>query len=228
MSYEQSESIKEIAGALVAFHKAVGKIKKSSDNPFFKSKYADLSDILDAVEGPLDDAGLSVVQFPTLGGLVTQVSHVSGEWMRGEYAVSPKEANNPQALGSAITYARRYALSAALSLNVDNDDDGNAASAPQRPTVTHPLPKDDSPASSGEPPRSGEFRDMTLDIQDIEERKSKAGATYWQAVSADGFSFAFFKNYAALFQEGHSYACKFEVGEYNGREQLKLVSASEV
>lgn len=125
---EQSESIKEIAAALVSFHKEVGKVKKSETNPFFKSKYADLSSILDVIETPLNSAGLSFVQFP-IGEheLMTMLMHTSGEWIKGSYKMTPTK-NDPQGAGSVITYQRRYALGAILGLNIDIDDDGNKAS----------------------------------------------------------------------------------------------------
>lgn len=142
MSYEQSESIKELTAALIAFHKGIGKVKKDSSNPFFKSKYASLSNILDTVEQPLVENGLTVVQLPSGENiLTTQLMHSSGEWIRSDFPLAPKEVNNPQATGSAITYARRYALASVLSLNIDEDDDGNAASAPPaKPPYKVPPP----------------------------------------------------------------------------------------
>lgn len=127
---EHSESIKEIATALCKFHSEVGKIKKENTNPFFKSKYADLSSILDVIEEPLHKNGLSFVQFPVgENGMMTMLMHTSGEWMKGSYTMKPTK-NDPQGLGSVITYQRRYALGAILGLNIDEDDDGNAASKP--------------------------------------------------------------------------------------------------
>ena len=127
---EKSESIKELCTALVKFHSEVGKVKKAATNPFFKSKYANLSSILDIIEAPLCEAGLSFVQFPIgENELQTVLMHTSGEWMQGSYKMKPTK-NDPQGLGSAITYQRRYALGAILGLNIDEDDDGNAASKP--------------------------------------------------------------------------------------------------
>ncbi len=129
---EHSESIKEIATALCKFHAQVGKVKKDSKNPFFKSSYASLSSILDVVDEPLHTNGLSVVQFPTgQHELVTMILHVSGEWMRDSYDMKPTK-NDPQGLGSVITYQRRYALGAVLGLNIDDDDDGNKGSEPPK------------------------------------------------------------------------------------------------
>ena len=125
---EKSESIINISVALNGFHKSVGKIKKESTNPFFGKKYADLSDILDTINDPLVSNGLSVIQLPKDSNeLETILLHTSGEFISSTYKMIPVKSD-PQSLGSAITYQRRYALSAILSLNIDSDDDGNQAS----------------------------------------------------------------------------------------------------
>lgn len=124
----KSASIANIAKALVTFHGLVGKIPKDSNNPFFKSKYASLSDILDKIQDPLNKSGLAYSQFPGKEGLTTILIHAeSGEYMEDTYVVQPVKTD-PQSLGSAITYARRYSIGAILGLNIDEDDDGNAAS----------------------------------------------------------------------------------------------------
>lgn len=128
---EKSESIKEIATALCKFQGEVEKIKKSNENPFFKSKYANLTDILDVIREPLYVNGLSFVQFPTGEyELTTMLMHISGEWMRGSYKMEPTK-KDPQGLGSVITYQRRYALGAILGLNIDIDNDGNSGKKPK-------------------------------------------------------------------------------------------------
>lgn len=126
---EKSESIKNIAGALVKFQGLVGKIPKDSKNPFFKSSYASLPDILTVICQPLIDCALTISQFPSgQHELTTIVIHAdSGEYMMDTYSMKPSK-DDPQGLGSSITYQRRYAIGAILSLNIDNDDDGNAAS----------------------------------------------------------------------------------------------------
>jgi hypothetical protein len=146
----QSEEINELTTALIKFHVLVGKVAKSETNPFFKSKYASLSTILQAIDQPLIDCGLAVSQWPDgEHELATQVSHSSGQWMRSTYKMRPattwdkkqnewREQSDPQGDGSRITYQRRYALGAALSLNIDDDDDGNAATRPRRENVQVP------------------------------------------------------------------------------------------
>jgi hypothetical protein len=133
---ERSESIKALSMALAKFHSQVGKIAKDAKNPFFKSNYASLSHILQEVSEPLQSAGLVIAQFPDGTGLVTMLIHSeSGEYISSTYTMPVAKQNDPQAVGSAITYARRYAVSSILSLNV-SDDDGNAAAVqPKKQTL---------------------------------------------------------------------------------------------
>ena len=129
-----SETTTELIGALLTFQKKALTIGKDSENPAFKhgqkaSKYASLANILEGIAGPLNECGLCFVQFPDGEGLTTRLMHNSGQWMEASITMRPTQ-NTPQAQGSAITYARRYALLAILGLRIDGDDDGNAASAP--------------------------------------------------------------------------------------------------
>jgi hypothetical protein len=127
----KSDSIKNIAAALQLFHLKMGKVSKSANNPFFKSKYAPLPDILEAISDPLNEAGLVLSQFPDGDGLCTLIMHPeSGEWLQATVKME-LEKLNPQGYGSASTYYRRYSIAAALTLNIDEDDDGNKASAPE-------------------------------------------------------------------------------------------------
>lgn len=125
----KSDSIVEISKALLNFQKSISKVTKDSSNPFFKSKYASLSIILDTIKKPLIDNGLVFTQFPVSENkLCTILIHTeSGEYFEGTYKMTPSK-NDPQGQGSVITYQRRYALGAILGLNIDEDDDGNKAS----------------------------------------------------------------------------------------------------
>lgn len=125
---KKSESITKIAAALVQFQATVSKVSKEASNPFFKSKYASLANILDTIQKPLGDANLAICQFPDADTLTTIIIHSeSGEWMESSYTMPVSKQNDPQAMGSAITYARRYALGSILNLNIDDDDDGEKA-----------------------------------------------------------------------------------------------------
>lgn len=128
------EQIKNLAAALIEFQKNIGNIKKESVNPFFKSSYASLSDIIQAIKEPLIKCGLVVVQIPTgENELRTVIIHTeSGETIEGT-AKMLLTKQDPQGQGSAITYMRRYALGAMLGLNLEDDDDGNYASGNYRP-----------------------------------------------------------------------------------------------
>ena len=125
---------------------------KDSDNPFFKSKYADLSAILDAVRKPLQNNGLSITQTTKYENqiiiLITTLRHESGEEVSGEYPVIPLK-QDPQGFGSALTYARRYALQSILMVAAEDDDDGNAASQTKppvkKPANTQPPPPNTQP-----------------------------------------------------------------------------------
>jgi hypothetical protein len=126
-----SESISKIAPALLQAQRAIGFAAKGANNPHFKSKYADLPAVIDAVKGPLNEAGIIFIQSPAPSDdgklhLTTRLIHESGEWIEST-AVTPLQKSDPQGVGSAITYMRRYSLAAITGLYQD-DDDGNAAS----------------------------------------------------------------------------------------------------
>lgn len=136
----KSNELKNIAKALAKFHASMGKVSKSANNPFFKSKYAPLPEILEAISEPLQGAGLTFSQFPDGDSLTTILIHVeSGEFLEASYSIHPVKFD-PQAVGSAITYARRYALGSILALNIDEDDDGNKASQPTPSQPANELP----------------------------------------------------------------------------------------
>jgi hypothetical protein len=152
----KSESIKNIAGALVDFQSSVSKVAKESNNPFFKSKYASLANILDTIQKPLSECGLAISQFPDGNALTTILLHAdSGEWMESSYVMPVAKQNDPQAMGSAMTYARRYALGSILNLNIDDDDDGEKAMGRQIPKKDELTPKHPSWAKAVEHLQTG-------------------------------------------------------------------------
>lgn len=129
----QSEQINELAKAL---SKAQGQMKsaiKDANNPFFKSKYANLTSVWEACRDPLSTNGLSVMQ--TVEGekdamiLVTTLAHESGQWIKSKLPMLMQK-QDPQAMGSSMSYSRRYALSAICGITTDDeDDDGEKAMA---------------------------------------------------------------------------------------------------
>lgn len=127
---KKSESISNIAQALCEVQKTALFALTDKNNPFFKSKYADLSSVWEVARKPLTENGLSIVQTMDIsenGGVIieTTLIHTSGEYMTGKLLMSP-EKDTPQGIGSAITYARRYSLSAMVGI-APEDDDGEAA-----------------------------------------------------------------------------------------------------
>lgn len=132
MSIKHSESIIELSKALVKFNAKVGKVSKDASNPFFKNKYATIDNIIEEVRPILAEFGLSILQLPSGDGTSVQIStlliHESGEWLESETLTMKPTKNDPQGMGSAITYARRYSLQSFLTLNTGEDDDGNNAS----------------------------------------------------------------------------------------------------
>lgn len=127
-----SESIKNLSKALLQAQTQMGSAKKDSKNPFFKSNYADLPTVMEVVKGPLNEAGIIVLQPAShrdgKNFITTTLIHgETGEWMESETEVVSAKANDPQAFGAAQTYARRFGLQAMLFIPAE-DDDGNFAS----------------------------------------------------------------------------------------------------
>lgn len=128
--------MKDFAKALAALQAEIGAAHKSSTNPHFKSKYADLSEVWETWREVGPKHGFSLMQSTkTLANgtpaLVTILLHESGDMITGEYPLIPSK-QDPQGYGSAMTYARRYCLAAMVGI-VQDDDDGNAASEKPKP-----------------------------------------------------------------------------------------------
>lgn len=126
-----SESIKQLSAALLKAQRSIKFASKDAKNPHFKSTYADLPAVIDAIKPALNDAGLVFLQTfsPSEAGFIavtTRLMHETGEWIE-DTATVPLPKSDPQGYGSAATYARRYSLAAITGLYQD-DDDGNAAS----------------------------------------------------------------------------------------------------
>jgi hypothetical protein len=138
---KQSDSIVNLAKALAAVQGKVAPIGKDATNPHFRNKYASLDAIMEAVRPLLAANGLSLVQgggapISNVDGTVTGVAvetmllHTSGEYIASTITL-PLDKATAQAVGGAVTYGRRYGVAALLALTTDEDDDGNAASAPR-------------------------------------------------------------------------------------------------
>lgn len=126
-----SDSIKQIAEALVSAQKEIKFAVKDSTNPHYKSKYANINSVIDAVKSPLNNNNIAILQSlsPSDDGklhLTTRLIHSSGEWIE-DVAVCPLQKQDAQGLGSAISYIRRYSLSAMCAVYADDDDGQSAA-----------------------------------------------------------------------------------------------------
>ena len=126
----QSENTADLSAALAKAQSQMKAATFNKTNPHFKNRYADLAAVLDAIRKPLADNGLSYIQAVTTTergmAIGTRLLHASGQWLQ---TLTPMKVENEgnQAIGSAITYGRRYALSAMLGIVSDDDDDSNAA-----------------------------------------------------------------------------------------------------
>ena len=123
----KSESISNLAKALCKAQNELGGAVKNSSNPFFKSSYSSLTDVVKAIKQPFADNGLSYSQFPITSdggggiGVVTILMHNSGEWLESEFYL-PLAKKDAQGGGSAVTYARRYSLQSMAGIpNADDD-----------------------------------------------------------------------------------------------------------
>lgn len=149
---EKSESISELSAALGKAQSEFRPIKFNKINPHFKRGYADLTAIIEATRPALFANGLAVMQLPSADGAVVHVetilTHKSGQWVSGRTSLNATKAD-AQGMGAAITYGKRYGLSAILCVSTEEDDDGNGASEPppaQRQAASRPEPKADAPA----------------------------------------------------------------------------------
>ena len=178
----QSENIGALAASLAKAQGSLNAALKDSKNPHLKNKYADLASIWNAAREPLAENELAVIQTTDddEGGqyLVTTLAHSSGEWIRGRLKIGTEGANKGvnanQALGSSISYMRRYALAAIVGV-IQDDDDGNASSSngntqkreeapPPRTAVNTKKQKVIAAIQKGE---------ETLDLNEFERRNSR-------------------------------------------------------
>jgi len=125
--------MQELCKALIKFHNSGAAAKKGANNPFFKSKYASLEEVIETVRAEDGKCGLTFTQLvdfdETHMFVTTIVMHESGESVTGRTPILTKDNTDPQKMGSGITYAKRYGLQSAFGLPSE-DDDGNSASMP--------------------------------------------------------------------------------------------------
>lgn len=157
---KQSESIAKIAPALVTANGQLSAVAKDSVNPAFRSKYVSLDALMAQVRPVLAANGLCVMQsvaYPETNegkltgiNVETRLIHTSGEWMASTVVV-PVAKSDPQGAGSAITYGRRYGLSAALGLTAEDDDAEAATQATRNATYKQDRQQDRKPIAPAAP-----------------------------------------------------------------------------
>lgn len=195
----QTENVADLSAALAKAQASMKAATFNRVNPHFKNRYADLAAVLDAIRVPLADNGLSITQTTEIrdGGfvLVTTLRHASGQSVSSEYPLPV--AAKPQELGSALTYARRYSLSAIACIAADDDDDaegaretGQTSSAPKAKNPVKPVPV--------EPPVNPETGEVSphaikaesemlwgqLFVSAVQTAKTAAEVAQWQADNA--------------------------------------------
>ena len=133
-----SDNVELVSAALVSMQAEAQHANFDSKNPHFKSKYASLAEVIDTVKPVLAKHGLAIVQMPAFREnvghvLCTRIIHKSGQWIEDEMRLNPIK-DDPQGLGSSLTYSRRYSIPAICMIASEDDDDGNKAS--HGPNVT--------------------------------------------------------------------------------------------
>jgi ERF superfamily len=174
--------------ALAQAKQKIPPVAKTKVNPYFNSRYADLADIDQAVSPVLAEFGLAVTQWAEWDDkdrpvLITLLAHSSGEFIQGSHPLFlGKGEPTMQSLGSAETYARRYAFGAAVNVSTDEDDDGNEASrgADKKSSPTAVRPPAEADLDTGEViPMSGEDR-LAANRRLIEERRRQTASPHVQ------------------------------------------------
>jgi len=174
-----SEQINEIATALAKAQSQISPAVKSAANPYFKSKYADLASVWDACRAALTANGIAVVQSPSSTddgrvSVTTMLVHGSGQWLAETLTVKPKD-DGPQALGSVITYLRRYALAAFAGV-APEDDDAQAAEGQKTGAKAVSKPVAVKPAG---------FEDWLTDMELVAEQGTAALQSAWKSSKPD-------------------------------------------
>jgi len=168
-----SPQINELAAALAKAQSQMSGAVKDSLNPAYKSKYADLSSVWDACRKPLADNGLSVAQIPVESEgrvtITTMLMHASGQYIAGTMSLRPGK-DDAHGVGSATTYLRRYGLAAMVGISPE-DDDGNAAVAPDTRPAATPVPAG--------------FEDWRTDLESAAENGLEALRAAWTASTVE-------------------------------------------
>lgn len=179
----------KIAPALLKAQREMEGAKKDSNNPFFKSKYSDFNSVLEACKGPLNDNGIVILQphrvdvsaSGTYMVVETILLHESGEFISGETKVEVAKQNDPQALGSAQSYAKRYGLQSIVSLPSEDDDAQLAMGKPAAQGQAQPA----KPAAKPSAPASGFGSSKPAEVKTESKPASGFGAAKAPPVVAE-------------------------------------------
>ena len=231
----QSESIEKLAAALLAFQVECPPPVKNAENPFFKSKYADLSSLLEHCKSAMQNNGLVF----TSVGLTSRLMHVSGQWIEGDFpcVVTGLDA---QKVGAAMTYGRRYCFQALLGINAEEDDDANGVTQAQQ-QVKKQAPKREQAAKAVEGSAgpaydtgSGDMKKTTAMVTFIKEypgTSKTTGKPYTKysikTAGKDGERWytTFSQTLADVAKEvanTEEQTLEYSISTYNGKEQYQL------
>jgi hypothetical protein len=173
ITVRRSDALGKLTDALVKAQAEMRNPPKDSVNPHFKSRYADLATVRDAILPVLNRHGLAVLQLPCEIGdaaaLTTVLSHTSGEWVETTMRLRPVKGD-PQSVGSALTYARRYTLQSLAGVAAEDDDDGGAAGrTPARVPAARPAAKPPGPPKQTPGPHVKLFAEFAADLGKTEQ-----------------------------------------------------------
>lgn len=182
-----SESIIKITPAFLKAQQKIESVIKDATNPYFKSKYADLTSVIDACKTQLNANDIAILQPIDGMSVETILVHTSGEWFSSSTPIVCKAQNDPQALGSAITYAKRYGLQSMVLLPAE-DDDGQTASRSSTPAKTEKergdalddvdwLNKQDAQSEDGGVTTNDHY--CLIHKTELKQRTTKTGGHYW-------------------------------------------------
>ncbi|MFZ3193197.1 MAG: ERF family protein [Moraxellaceae bacterium] len=183
----KSDDIKELATALAKAQSEVENASKSSANPHFKSKYADLAEILNTVRPVFSSHGIAIVQMPSFAdgkaSVETLLTHSSGQWISNTCS-APVGKQDAQGVGSAITYLRRYSLAAFAGV-AQEDDDGNSSIGKQ-PQQTHaPKPVKSAMPDEALPTAIQAVQSGKFTVQKVSEKYALSESQRQQLIAAE-------------------------------------------
>lgn len=170
-TFLQSENVEALAKALAQAQGELVEAGKTSFNPGFKSKYADLAEVLQTIRPVSSRNGISFVQGLTYSdghvGVTTRLMHTSGQWLESHLDV-PITKKDPQGVGSGATYGRRYSLASMFGISQDDDDGNDASSVPKKPAAKKAESQTGTSTSNQVPPETTEIaRAMIVSLKSV-------------------------------------------------------------